>query len=171
MLFRSGQDDPGKVTWAPKVFEMAKDFGLVLLENGSLIDTAKGQAVPEGKRPMPPTSAEHVATLTRYTQAEAEGLVWRPDQTPTSQGDRGERIIGPGAQLGWDHGYTLDRYRLTGNAEFDPRGAVLFVQDGEATLRAGDAAVELGKGDTMTVPADLDATLSGHATVFAVRRG
>lgn len=173
-----GQDDPGKVTWAPKVFDMAKDFGLVLLENGSLIDTAKGQTVPEGKRPMPPTSAEHVATLTRYTQADADALVWHADDRPTengrageaSPGDGGERIIGPGAQLGWDHGYTLERYRLAGDADFDPRGAVLFVQDGKATLRAGDAAVTLGKGDTMTVPADLDATVSGQATVFAVRR-
>jgi ornithine cyclodeaminase/alanine dehydrogenase-like protein (mu-crystallin family)/mannose-6-phosphate isomerase-like protein (cupin superfamily) len=34
-----GGDDPGRVLWAPKVFEMAAEYGLILLENGALVDT------------------------------------------------------------------------------------------------------------------------------------
>lgn len=37
-----GGDDPGRVLWAPRVFDMAADHGMVLLENGSPIDTAVG---------------------------------------------------------------------------------------------------------------------------------
>ncbi len=35
-----GGDDPGKVTWAPRVFDLAKQYGLVLLDGGRLIATA-----------------------------------------------------------------------------------------------------------------------------------
>jgi quercetin dioxygenase-like cupin family protein len=156
-----GQDDPGRVTWAPSVFDMAKDFGLVLLENGSLVDTAKGQIVPEGKRPMPPTSAEHVATLTRYSQAEAEALVVRAADAPT-------RIIGKGAPLGWDHGYTLDRLVDPDEVAVVERPEVLFVHSGTLTVTWDDGALTTSAGDTMTVPVGLERRLSGDAVVYRV---
>ena len=53
-----GGNDPGRVTWAPEVCAMAQEYGLLLLEDGSLIDTAAGQAVPQDARPMPVTSRE-----------------------------------------------------------------------------------------------------------------
>jgi mannose-6-phosphate isomerase-like protein (cupin superfamily) len=37
-----GQDEPGKVTWAPAVLEAAQDFGLKLTKGGQLIDTSSG---------------------------------------------------------------------------------------------------------------------------------
>ena len=40
-----GGDDPGRVTWAPYVFDAAARYGLVLLENGRLIDTTR-EAIP-----------------------------------------------------------------------------------------------------------------------------
>ncbi len=43
-----GHDDPGKVVWAPSVFQMAADYGLKLLKGGKLIDTTLGEKVPEG---------------------------------------------------------------------------------------------------------------------------
>ena len=36
-----GGDDPGHVTWSPYVFDNAKEYGLILLEDGSLVDTTK----------------------------------------------------------------------------------------------------------------------------------
>ncbi|WP_230207000.1 cupin domain-containing protein [Novosphingobium sp. Gsoil 351] len=38
-----GGDDPGRVLWAPEVFRMAERYGLILLENGALVDTTLGQ--------------------------------------------------------------------------------------------------------------------------------
>jgi mannose-6-phosphate isomerase-like protein (cupin superfamily) len=190
-----GRDDPGRVTWAPQVFDMARDYGLILLENGRLIDTAKGQAVPAGTRAMPPTSAAQVATLKRYSQAEAEGLVWRADSNhnvssprPPSRGpaatlaqEAGPRIksgvttgeevtpiIGPGAPLGWDHGYALDRLVDPDETATVDRPEVLFVHTGALTVAWDDGAVTLGMGDTMTVPVGLARRLSGDAVVFRV---
>ena len=156
-----GQDDPGRVTWAPQVFDMAKDYGLVLLEDGSLVDTARGQSVPDGKHPMPPTSPAQVAALTRYTQVQAEALVVRA-------ADRVGPIIGPGAPLGWDHGYTLDRLVNPHETATPDRAEVLFVHSGDLTVTWDDGALTLGTGDTMTVPVGLERRLSGEAVVYRV---
>lgn len=158
-----GHDDPGRVTWAPQVFDMAKDYGLVLLEDGSLIDTARSQTVPEGKRAMTPTSAAQVASLTRYTQAEAEALVVRAADAPP-------RIIGDGAPLGWDHGYTLDRMVDPKDTATTNRPEVLFVHQGELTVAWEGDTMTLGAGDTMTVPVGLQRKLSGDAVVYRVSR-
>ncbi len=56
-----GGNDPGHVTWAPDVFDKAAEYGLVLLENGSLVDTTLGETIPDGQSPMPATTAEQVA--------------------------------------------------------------------------------------------------------------
>ena len=156
-----GQDNPGRVTWVPKVFEMARDYGLVLLDDGSLIDTAKGQTVPAGKRTMPPTSPEQVAALTRYSQADAEALVVRAASAPA-------RVIGDGAPLGWDHGYTLDRLVDPDDTAAPDRPEVLFVHSGELDISWNDGALTLGAGDTMTVPVGLERRLSGKTVVYRV---
>ena len=149
-----GQDDPGRVTWAPDVFEMAREYGLVLLEDGSLIDTAKGQSIPADKRAMPPTSTEQVAALVRYTQSQAEALVVRAADAPV-------RIIGEGAPLGWDHGYTLDRLVDPDEFATPDRAEVLFVHTGALRVAWDGGALTLGAGDTMTVPVGLKRRLSG----------
>lgn len=113
---------------------------------------------------MPTTSADHVATLTRYAQADAEPFVVRAETAPT-------RIIGADAPLGWDHGFTLDRHVVAGTAGFDPAGRVLFVHTGTVALTSGAAVVTLAEGDTMIVPGDLPhPRLTGDAVVFAVAR-
>ena len=65
-----GGDDPGRVLWAPEVFDMATDYGLVLLESGQLIDTIAGQSVPADVSPMPRTTPDQVAALRVPTEAE-----------------------------------------------------------------------------------------------------
>ena len=57
MFAALGGDDPGRVTWAPYVFDDARRYGLVLLESGRLIDTAAGEAVPDDEPVMPATTA------------------------------------------------------------------------------------------------------------------
>jgi quercetin dioxygenase-like cupin family protein len=165
-----GGDDPGRVTWAPKVFEMAKDYGLALLDSGRLVDLAAGETVPDGARLMPPTSPEDAARMRRVSPEEAGSFVVRsPGHQPGST-----RIIGKGAALGWSHGFTLDRLVLAaGQSEQLPAGkSVLFVQEGELDLDWGAAdSLSLATGDTISVPADLCPTVraTGGATLFVVR--
>ena len=80
-----GGDDPGRVTWAPSVFDDAKEYGLILLEDGSLIDTTNGETIPAGKRPMPPTTEADVARLQRLTAEDlAECILAHDDLQPVS---------------------------------------------------------------------------------------
>ena len=159
-----GQDNPGRVLWAPKVFEMAQDYGLVLMENGSLVDTRAGETLPEGISPMPVTSVDQVAVLTRFTADQAERLVIRAAITS-------ETLIGPDASIGWPHGFTLDRLMVDGPVSGLGGRYVLFVQAGRLTLESPGGSVELAAGDTMTVPADLGTheLIGADATVFVVR--
>lgn len=159
-----GEDNPGRVLWAPYVFDMAKDYGLVLLENGQLVDTTVGQKAPEGVAPMPRTTPEQVAAMRVPSEAELESIVVRNARGAGP-------IIGQGAPLAWRHGFTLTRHEVDGPAGFDPGKSVLFVHRGSLSVEAGGERVELGMGDTITVPSHpAGCSASGNATVFAVRR-
>lgn len=151
-----GGDDPGRVLWAPYVFDMARDYGLVLLENGDLVDTAAGERLPPDARAMPRTRPDQVKAMTVPTQAEAERLVWRA--SGCSQAGV-TPIIAEDGVFTWDHGFTLDRLDIGAHgrvADYIPPGPeVLFVHEGASTIRWADGAVELGVGDTITIPRGL----------------
>lgn len=160
-----GGDDPGRVLWAPQVFEMAKDYGLVLLENGLLADTAAGDVIPPDVSPMPVTSRQQVEALHRATPEEAQRLVVR--DAPEDMA-----IIGPGAPFDWQHGFTMDRIKLAGERHLIDGAAVLFVHSGMVNVAGAAGSATLKPGDTMTVPADFGdySLFSEGAVVFKVRR-
>ncbi len=158
-----GGDDPGRVLWAPKVFELAREHGLVLLEDGSLVDLTAGETIPHGKAPMPPTTAGQVATLSRFTPAELEACVARagaPGPTGAMSRHPGIKetvLIGSG-RMNWYHGFTVSKVVIEPNGvvpshEFD--GAdVWFVQSGNVEVSIGGETAKVGPGDTITFPAN-----------------
>lgn len=165
-----GGDDPGRVLWAPEVFDMAKQYGLVLLESGRLIDTVVGQSIPEGARPMPRTSEEQVAALHRATLDEAERLVWRAGGFVKS-GSAATPIIGQHAPLAWPHPFRLERLDLSDGTAIETTVTapeVLFVQSGQLAVTWADGALTLAAGDTITVPIALARTLSGNCVAYRV---
>ena len=168
-----GGDDPGRVTWAPYVFEAAERNGLVLLENGRLVDLARGETVPEGAAIMPPTTAEDAA---RLKQMDAAGLrrcvashaEFEParESLLTADGVAEIPIIGTArsdgmgaGKLAWSHGFHLRKVVLRPGSETSvharPQQEVLFVHRGSLSLTAGGVELELGPGDIMTIPVDL----------------
>lgn len=167
-----GEDDPGRVTWAPSVFELAKEYGLVLLKSGNLVDTLKGQSVPDDDAPMPPTSAAEASSMHVPTQAEAEALVWRSAQSSVAAKTN---LIGPEGKFSWSHGFTLERFELAGGsaesmgAESQP--TVIFIQRGRAFFNWERGRIELLHGDTFSVPRDLPYSVSTQegAEIFVVR--
>lgn len=158
-----GQDNPGKVLWAPDVFEMAGEYGLVLLETGRLIDTIAGQSVPPDAKPMPVTSPDQIAQLRRVSQAEAEAFVWR-NEPP--DGTYATAIIDPSGPLDWPHAFTVARMDIaSGEAvHIAPplKPEVIFVHSGELDFAWGDERLTLYPGDTMTVPLGLDRAFSSR---------
>lgn len=171
-----GGDDPGRVTWAPKVFEMARDYGLVLMENGSLIDTAAGEAMPDHIAPMAPTTPEQVAALHRVTVEEARGLIVRDaDRAPANGAVTITPLIGPDAPMSWSHGFRVERRDLTAGAEVSSHShdvpEVLFVHAGTLNIDVDGDSATLEAGDTLTVPIGAARSYSAPATatLFIVR--
>lgn len=73
-----GHDDAGGgVVWAPRVIEEAKGHGLVLLENGKLVDTTIGETIPEGMKPMPPLTTDELEQFDQYTPKQMSAHVGR----------------------------------------------------------------------------------------------
>lgn len=168
-----GGDDPGRVLWAPQVFEMAKEYGLILLENGALVDTTIGQSPPAGIRPMPVTGPDAIAQLRKIRPEEVGEVISRAPRQPR-HGE--ELVIGSGGNLPPTEGFTVSRLILekeeesAGLAPTHPE--VLFVQRGDAKIRFPEAEIRLGQGDTMTVPAGLERSycaLDGGAELIIVR--
>jgi mannose-6-phosphate isomerase-like protein (cupin superfamily) len=168
-----GQDDPGRVTWAPKVFEMAKDYGLVLLENGSLVDTAAGEVIPDDVAPMRATSPEEASGLISVNADAAETIVWR---NQAIEGSDVVPVIGPDGPLNWDHGFNVDRIAIAPGEGMDWDGngtkEVLFVDRGSIDLECTDGLLHLTQGDTVSLPAGLarSATTQDGAVAFLVYR-
>lgn len=142
-----GEDNPGRVLWAPDVFKLAKMHGLVLLETGQLIDTVAGQIVPANAAIMPETTNQQAAALHVATQAEAASFVAqaRPGSFP---------IIHKDGVLRGEHGFSLSQVSLRkGESLEDSAGGVIFIHKGALTLTCHTGSLPLQIGDTLSVPA------------------
>lgn len=189
-----GEDDPGKVTWAPAVFEAAEDHGLKLAKGGRLIDTEADadaledieleDAVDEGKLAelRTPPLEKLAQCVVRAGEAPAN-----PRSPLAGEGVEEAGIIVPRATRDgfaagpisgwWPHGFNLRQLTLQTGAFVPPHARteaeVLFVQSGTIEIRWADGAIVMGAGDTLTVPVGLAHsfrnTASLPAVVFVVR--
>ena len=179
-----GGDDAGHVLWAPYVFDMARDYGLVLLEDGTLIDTVRGETVPAGAKVMPETTAQQVAALARAdSQALAACVVpaamARPPVREGTVPGISERLLIGAAPIDWPHGFTLSEATLAPGASLPAHRLtvpdVWFVQDGTVAVTIGEDTAECGPGDTITVPVGAVRALANSgaaaARVVQVRGG
>jgi quercetin dioxygenase-like cupin family protein len=190
-----GGDDPGRVLWAPDVFDMAHQYGLVLLEDGSLVDTTQGQGIPAGKQPMPRTTPEQVARHRKIGSEALKDIVARSRDYPWTansalaafDGVEEAPILGPASEaeglgeavLPWKHEFVLRSLRLAPGAVVPTHRRheeeVLFVLDGELAIEVEDEALVMGSGDTFTTPIGKRRSFrnTGHEPVLAyiTRRG
>lgn len=167
-----GGDDPGRVLWAPQVFDLAQEHGLVLMADGSLHDTLSYDPMPGDVEPMPRTSPEQVA---RHRVIDAAGLreiiirsrkfEWSND-TALGAFDGVEEValLGPAneaegiteAPLSWEHGFVLRALRLAPGgavpAHVRREEEVIFVQQGECEVTVDSSKLQLEPGDTFTTP-------------------
>ncbi|MEM6554631.1 MAG: cupin domain-containing protein [Pseudomonadota bacterium] len=177
-----GGDDPGRVLWAPKVFQLAKEYGLVLLEDGSLIDQNKGEQIPPGKNAMPVTSDVQIARLDRYDNQKLESCVIRSGagkyrgEFQSLRGVEERRLIGIG-QIDWDHGFTLSEILIAKGAAIPEYHLnvrdVLFIDSGNVVCSIEDETTILSAGDTITFPIGARRSLRNagdiEARIVAVR--
>ncbi len=188
-----GGDDPGHVTWAPYVFDNAKEYGLVLLEDGSLVDTTVGETIPEGKKPMKPTTAADVAALRRLTAGEmadcvvphselagagADGSIPGLVEVPIIGEASPDECMGAG-KMQWSHGFNLRYVAVEPGAASSQHARheeeVVFVHKGELTIALPGGNLTLVAGDTLTVPIDMPRAYGNNgpetAEAYFVRGG
>lgn len=171
-----GGDDPGRVTWAPEVFDMAGEYGLVLLENGRLIDTANGEKVPAGASFMPATSPETVANMRRINSGDLRECVYRADgsaASPTALSARAEGVeeipvIGDAnpaegiaaGKMTWSHGFHLRCLKMAPGSIIGNHSRleeeVIYVYEGSLVVDWQGGRLTLGTGDVLTIPKKLN---------------
>ena len=172
-----GGDDPGRVTWAPYVFENAREYGLVLLENGRLVDTAAGETLPADVSPMPETNAADVARMQRLDDAALARCVARYEDI---QAGDGARVISrapdtePGL-LSWSHDFEL-RYLACAPGErvlaaVAATPTVLLMLRGQALLNVAGETLTLAEGDVFTVPLGTAYEIAGGDDASPACRG
>ena len=71
-----GENDPGVITWTPKLLKEAKKTGMLLMDDNSLIDIEK-QKIPEGKNTVEPLEDKDLEKFDHYTSEEIEKFVIR----------------------------------------------------------------------------------------------
>lgn len=196
IFFILGQDDPGKVTWAPAVFEAADGHGLKLAKGGQLIDTSAGGFALMDAELEQAVGPDRLAALTTPPLERLMQLVVRSGEAQpnlssplTRKGVVEAGIIvpratrdgfAPGPISGWwPHGFNLRRLTLATGA-YVPRHSraeheVLFVQSGTLEISWDDGSLVLGAGDTLSIPVGIFRAFrnasSAEVDVFIVRGG
>jgi mannose-6-phosphate isomerase-like protein (cupin superfamily) len=71
-----GENDPGVITWTPKVLSAAKDTGMVLMDDNTLVDTDKNK-IPEDKKILNPLNESEIKTFNHYSVEDIEKCIVR----------------------------------------------------------------------------------------------
>jgi mannose-6-phosphate isomerase-like protein (cupin superfamily) len=165
-----GGDDPGHVTWAPDVIRKATGHGLILLTDGRLIDTTEGDVIPADGVVEQPLDAAALKRFKRIT-ADAMGLA-RGGSGPAVALLPGyppvRRAIGTReASIAWPHGFELFVVEAgpCTSAPFSlPVPTVAIVHSGSWRWQSDRGSVDLGPGDTFSIPEGVTATLEQSAS-------
>ncbi|HCV85134.1 MAG TPA: cupin [Deltaproteobacteria bacterium] len=157
-----GNDSGGGVLWAPKVIETAQTHGLVLLENGLLIDTHNGESIPDGMLPRKPLEG---ADLVAFDQNNIEN----PSRVLARKSESGNLILGTSdsAKIREIPGFEICRtlgFETLQLKHSNP--AVLICND--AGFQIGDQLIE--KGDVVYLDAGELSTIefSSACEVFLI---
>ena len=71
-----GENDPGVITWTPKTLSAAKDTGMVLLDDNTLVDTDL-KKIPEDKKILDPLNENEIKTFDNYSVEDIEKCIVR----------------------------------------------------------------------------------------------
>ncbi len=176
MAILGGDDAGGGVIWAPQVIKDAADHGLVLGDNGVLYDSKKGQALPDGVRPMPLLTHAELATYPEPTTRDVvPGYVARYWDMMALADKQPAQVIGPKAMLVDRPGFEVE-FLTRGSVANSPTArdshAILMPVKGHWRLSWPDGSTALNPGDTAAIPPNmahgLEPAMTGEASLFRV---
>ena len=176
MAILGGDDAGGGVIWAPQVIEDARDHGLILSEKGTLYDTKKGQALPDGVAPMPVLTDEALKGYPEPTAADVvPGHVARYRDLVALADPKPVKVIGEHGKLRDRPGFEVDlvtRGSATAAMHRHDRPSVLMPVRGHWRVCWDGGKTVLAPGDTMSVPENLDhsavPSMAGEAALYHI---
>lgn len=101
---------------------------------------------------MPVTSRETIEALRVMQASDADEVL---ASNPARSEPGSEEVIGPNGTLPPTREFTLHRLTLDHGSRVKAQCEVLFVHRGRLSVTCADGEVELGEGDTITVPEGL----------------
>ena len=160
-----GGDDPGIITWVPEILNRAKETGMALLDDNSLIDLKKNE-IPNGRKIIEPISLSELDKFDNYLPEELEKNIFRNEQnnTPHDQINNIDifQVLGKTFNtkkydplINQDTGFNLtilkSKVGKIENIECS-KPTTLFAQQGIWEIKLNDINIKLEKGDTFSVP-------------------
>ena len=189
LWFVLGQDDPGKVTWAPAVLEAAADFGLKLAKGGLLIDTTSGDYELRDVELEAGIDRDAAAELATPPREQLLQCVVRAGEAPANpasplagEGVEEAGVIVPVATADgfaagpisgwWPHDFNLRQLTLQSGAYVPLHSRaereVIFIQSGTLEVSWDGGSLIMGSGDTLSVPVSLPRAFRNTASVPCV---
>ena len=169
-----GNDDPGIITWVPDVLIKAKETGLALLDDNSLIDL-KNSRVPSNRKLIEPITDEILQKFDNYEINEIEKFIFRfKNQTNYEINLNNEikiiQIIGSNfsnkiysALINHDTGFNLSilkgKQGLIEDLIFD-KPTILFSQKGSWKVEIEKDEFYINSKDTFSLPLNTKVSIS-----------
>jgi len=169
-----GNDDPGIITWIPKVLISAKETGLALLDDNSLIDLKKNE-IPSGKKLLEPINNDQLQKFDNYSLNEIEKFICRFDNQSKFQNDLDNgikliQIIGNqfcnqsyNPLIDQDTGFNLSILKSKNGQIKDlifTKPTIMFSQKGLWKIKIENDIFEINSKDTFSVPLNTKLSIS-----------
>ena len=169
-----GNDDPGIITWVPNVLIKAKETGLALLDDNSLVDLNESE-IPPNKKLLEPITNEMLQKFDNYEINEIENFICRlKNQTnheiDLKNGIKLIQIIGSNfSNKNYSHlidhntGFNLSILKakkgLIEDLIFD-KPTILFSQKGNWKVKIGKDEFNINSKDTFSLPLNTKLSIS-----------
>ena len=169
-----GNDDPGIITWIPKVLINAKETGLALLDDNSLIDLKKNE-IPTGKKLLEPINNDQLQKFDNYSLNEIEKFICRFDNQSKFQNDLDNgikliQIIGNqfcnqsyNPLIDQNTGFNLSILKSKNGQIKDlifTKPTIMFSQKGLWKIKIENDVFEINSKDTFSVPLNTKLSIS-----------
>ena len=161
-----GGDDPGIITWVPSVLEKAKQTGMALLNDNSLIDLSISD-IPKNKSLLEPISSEEIKKFDNYKLNELEKYICKFSERISHENKINEnfnliQVLGDTFQdkrvnpvINQNTGFNLSILKSKKgkleNLKFS-KPTIMFSQKGSWQIKIDDFLMKLSPRDTISIP-------------------
>ena len=161
-----GGDDPGIITWVPSVLEKAKQTGMALLNDNSLIDLSIND-IPKNKSLLEPISSEEIKKFDNYKLNELEKYICKFSDRVSHENKINEnfnliQVLGNTFQdnnfnpvINQNTGFNLSILKAKKgkleNLKF-LKPTIMFSQKGSWQIKIDDFLMKLNPRDTISIP-------------------